>query len=383
MDFGLTSDQQMLAASARDFLAAESPPATVRKIAADPHAFSPELFRKIVAQGWTGLLVPESYGGLGLTMLDAVVLLTELGRTLTPAPIFSSSVLATSLLCGAASAAQKKQWLPKLASGEVLATVAWLEEGDRLDPAGIALRPRRARTGLRLSGAKLFVFDAEIAHLYLVAVRCGAGSGEAGVTLLLVPRDTPGISVTPLPTIDVTRRVYEVKFDDVVVPPENVLGTEGKAWKHLARLLDVACVAIAAESQGGSEHALEMAVAYAKVREQFGRAIGSFQAVKHMLAEMFVRQEAARAGAYNGGATLDAPEVADVERAVAAAKITAGEAAIRNGRACIQVHGGMGFTWEVLAHYFFKRAWVLENLFGTQDEHAERIAELLEAQLEA
>src|SRR6478752_6340118 len=128
MDFGLTEDQQLLASSARDFLATESPPSLVRKIAGDAHAFSPELFRKIVAQGWTGLLVPESYGGLGLNMLDAAVLLTELGRTLTPAPILSSSVLATSLLCAAASAAQRKQWLPKLAAGEVLATVAWLEE---------------------------------------------------------------------------------------------------------------------------------------------------------------------------------------------------------------------------------------------------------------
>ena len=139
---------------------------------------------------------------------------------------------------------------------------------------------------------------------------------------------------------------------------------------------------VAGQQLGVAEGALTLANDYAKSRQQFGRAIGSFQAVKHMLAEMFVRQEAARAGAYNAGATLDAPEVADVERAVAAAKITAGEAAIRNGRSCIQVHGGMGFTWEVLAHYYFKRAWVLENLFGTQDEHAERIADLLAAQLE-
>jgi len=375
MDFGLTSDQQMLAASARDFLAAESPPATVRKIAADPHAFSPELFRKIVAQGWTGLLVPESYGGLGLTMLDAVVLLTELGRTLTPAPIFSSSVLATSLLCGAASAAQKKQWLPKLASGEVLATVAWLEEGDRLDPAGIALRPRRARTGLRLSGAKLFVFDAEIAHLYLVAVRCGAGSGEAGVTLPLVPRDTPGISVTPLPTIDVTRRVYEVKFDDVVVPPENVLGTEGKAWKHLARLLDVACVAIAAESQGGSEHALEMAVAYAKVREQFGRAIGSFQAVKHMAAECFSEIEPSRSLLwYAAWAQHGSPR--DAARAAAMAKARLGDVYSRTTDRAVQIHGGIGFTWEHDIHFWFKRARCNEVAFGGPTFHRERVAQL-------
>ena len=375
MDFGLTEDQQLLASSARDFLATESPPSFVRKIAGDAHAFSPELFRKIVAQGWTGLLVPESYGGLGLTMLDAAVLLTELGRALTPAPILSSSVLATSLLCAAASAAQRKQWLPKLASGEVLATVAWLEESDRLDPGGIALKPRRVRNGLRLSGAKLFVLDAEIAHLYLVAVRTGTGTGEAGVTLLLVPRDTPGITVTALPTVDVTRRLYEVKFDDVVVPPDAVLGGEGKAWKHLARLLDVACVAIAAESQGGAERALEMAVEYAKVREQFGRVIGSFQAVKHIAAECFSEIEPSRSLLwYAAWAQTGNPR--DASRAAAMAKARLGDVYSRTTDRAVQIHGGIGFTWEHDIHFWFKRARCNEVAFGGPAFHRERVAVL-------
>ena len=375
MDFGLTPDQELLAQSAREFLAAESPATTVRRIAEDAHAFSPELFRKIVAQGWTGLLVPEAYGGLGLGMLDAAVLLTELGRCLTPAPILSSAVLATCLLSSAGSAAQKKQWLPKLASGEVLATVAWLEEGDRLDPAGVALKPRRARGGLRLSGAKLFVLDAEIAHLYLVAVRTGAGSGEAGVSLLLVPRDTQGISVTPLPSIDVTRRVYEVKFDDVVIPPDRIVGGEGKAWKHLARLLDVACVAIAAESQGGAERALEMAVEYAKVREQFGRTIGSFQAVKHMAAECFSEIEPSRSLLwYAAWAQQGNPK--DASRAAAMAKARLGDVYTRTTDRAVQIHGGIGFTWEHDIHFWFKRARCNEAAFGGPAYHRERVAQL-------
>jgi alkylation response protein AidB-like acyl-CoA dehydrogenase len=375
MDFGLTQDQELLGRSARDFLAAESSPAFVRKISGDAHAFSPELFRKIVAQGWTGLLVPESHGGLGLGMLDAAVLLTELGRALTPVPILSSSVMATSLLCSAASAAQKKQWLPKLAAGDVLATVAWLEEGDRLDPGGIALKPRRTRTGLRLSGSKLFVLDAEIAHLYLVAVRTGAGAGEAGVTLLLVPRDTPGITVTALPTIDVTRRLYEVKFDDVVVPPDAILGGEGKAWKHLARLLDIACVAIAAESQGGAERALEMAVEYAKVREQFGRVIGSFQAVKHMAAECFSEIEPSRSLLWYA-AWAQTGNARDASRAAAMAKARLGDVYSRTTDRAVQIHGGIGFTWEHDIHFWFKRARCNEVAFGGPAFHRERVAQL-------
>jgi len=375
MDFGLTDDQQLLARTAREFLATESDATTVRRLAEDAHAFSPELFRKIVEQGWTGLLVPEAYGGLGLGMLDAAVLLTELGRALTPAPVLSSAVLATSLLCSAGSAAQRKQWLPRLASGEVLATVAWLEEGDRLDPAGVALKPRRVRSGLRLAGSKLFVYDAEIAHLLIVAVRTGAGSGETGVSLLLVPRDTPGITVVPLPTIDVTRRVYEVTFDDVVVPPEQMLGPEGKAWKHLARLLDVASVAIAAESQGGAERALEMAVEYAKVREQFGRPIGSFQAVKHMAAECFSEIEPSRSLLWYAAWAQDGSP-RDASRAASMAKARLGDVYSRTTDTSVQIHGGIGFTWEHDIHFWFKRARCNEAAFGNPTFHRERVAAL-------
>ncbi|MEW6268750.1 MAG: acyl-CoA dehydrogenase family protein [Thermodesulfobacteriota bacterium] len=375
MDFGLTEDQELLARSAREFLASEASTTTVRRIIEDTHAFSPELFRKMVAQGWTGLLVPEAYGGLGLGMLDAAVLLTELGRGVTPAPMLSSAVLATTLLCSAASSAQKKEWLPRLASGEVLATVAWLEEGDRLDPAGVALRPRRVRGGFRLAGAKLFVMDAAIAHVLLVAARTGPGSGEAGISLLLVPRDTPGITVTPLPTVDPTRRIYEVVFDDVTVPPERVVGGEGKAWKHLARLLDTACVAIAAESQGGAERALEMAVEYAKVREQFGRPIGSFQAVKHMAAECFSEIEPSRSLLwYAAWAQQGNPR--DASRAAAMAKARLGDVYSRTTDTAVQMHGGIGFTWEHDIHFWFKRARCNEVAFGNPSWHRERVAAL-------
>ena len=373
MDFGLTADQQMLAETARQFLAAEATPRTVRRIADDPQGFSPELNRKVAEQGWPGLLVPESLGGLGLGLLDAAVLLGELGRSLAPVPFLSSGVLATSLLLSAGSTAQKKAWLPRLASGELTATVAWLEESEWLDPAGVTLRARRARERLRLSGAKRFVVDAQVADLLIVAARTGAGSRPAGVTLLLVPRDTPGITVVPLPSIDRTRRFFEVAFDDVAIDTAQVLGAEGKGWRPLENLLDVACVAIASESQGGAERALEMAVEYSKVREQFGRPIGSFQAVKHMAAECLAEIEPSRSLVwYAAWAQQEIPR--DASRAASMAKARLGEVYSRVTNTAVQMHGGIGFTWEHDMHFWFKRAKQNEMWFGAPAWHRERVA---------
>ncbi len=373
MDFGLTADQQMLAETARQVLSVEAPPRTVRRIADDPQGFSPELNRKIAEQGWFGLLVPESHGGLGLGMLDAAVILAELGRSLAPVPFLSSGVLATSLLLAAGSTPQKKAWLPRLASGEAFATVAWLEESERLDATGIALRARRARDRLRLSGAKRFVVDAQQADLLLVAVRTGSGTGPAGVTLVLVPRDTPGVSVVPLPSIDRTRRFFEVSFDDVAIAPSQVLGAEGKAWRHLEALLDVASVAIAAESQGGAERALEMAVEYSKVREQFGRPVGSFQAVKHMAAECVALVEPSRSLVwYAAWAQQEIPK--DAARAASMAKARLSDVYSRVANVAVQMHGGIGFTWEHDMHFWFKRAKQSETWFGEPAWHRERVA---------
>jgi alkylation response protein AidB-like acyl-CoA dehydrogenase len=375
MDFGLTADQQLLARTAREFLASESGPKTVRQIAEDAQGHSSELNRKAAAQGWPGLLIPESHGGLGLSMLDAAVLLTELGRALAPVPFFSSGVLATSLLLSAGSASQKKTWLPRLAAGEITATVAWLEDGERLDPAGVSLRARRARDKFRLSGAKLFVLDAQVADLLVVAVRTGSGSAANGISLLLVQRDTPGVNLTPLPGIDRTRRSFEINFDDAVVPQDRLLGAEGKAWRHLEKLLDIACVSLAAESQGGAEQALEMAVEYAKVRQQFGRPIGSFQAVKHIAAESFAEIEPSRSLLwYAAWAQQGAPR--DASRAASMAKARLGDVYSRTADRAVQIHGGIGFTWEHDMHFWFKRAKANELAFGTPSFHRERVAQL-------
>jgi alkylation response protein AidB-like acyl-CoA dehydrogenase len=375
MDFGLNREQEIFVESAREFLSRESPTPVVRRLAEDPVGVSPELDQKIAGQGWPGILIPEEYGGLGLELLDAAVLLIELGRALTPSAFLSSSVVATTLLLAAASRPQKRLWLPRLASGGATATLAWLEESDRLDPPGVALRARRNRDSFRLRGNKLFVLSAQSADLFIVAVRTTAGVGERGITLLLLPRDTTGLSFAPLESFDRTRRLFELKFDDVVVPRNQILGTEGEGWRHLSRALDVAAIAIAAESQGGAERALEMAVDYSRIREQFGRPIGSFQSLKHIAAECLADIEPSRSLVWYGAwAQSHAPR--DASRAASMVKARLGDVYSRTTNCAVQMHGGIGFTWEHDIHFWFKRAKANEALFGTPAFHRERVAEL-------
>ncbi len=329
MDFQPTEDQKALRDGIRSFCEGQVPNERYTDLEKSK-GFDKALWGELAEMGIFSLRLAESEGGVGLGYADSVLVFEELGRRLVPGPLVWSQ-LAAGLVKGAAEGTTVVGGLDLIGSNREPYLIEHFESIDAL----LVLRPD---------------------GVYHVDPR------QLKAEVVEFPLDP----LTP---------VHHV---------ENLPQGEKIADSARARRLRLEGAALVAGQQlGVAEGALALANEYAKGRQQFGRAIGGFQAVKHMLAEMFVRQEAARAGAYNAGATLDAPEVADVERAVAAAKITAGEAAIRNGRSCIQVHGGMGFTWEVLAHYYFKRAWVLENLFGTQDEHAERIAELLASQIEA
>ncbi|MGH7786325.1 MAG: acyl-CoA dehydrogenase family protein [Candidatus Binatia bacterium] len=374
MDFGLNQDQQLLQQSAAEFLASECPPSLVRELARDEDGYPRALYQQRAALGWMGLIIPEHYGGAGLTMLELALLMEQLGRAVVPGPYFSSAVLATLAVLHGGSAAQRKAWLPRLAAGEVQGALAWLEESDRLDAAGVAARARKTRGGYRLSGTKLFVTDAHVADVLIGAFRTGA-QAEAGVTLFVVPRDTPGVTVAPLHSIDVTRRPNEVRFDDVDLPASAVLGGEGKGWKTLARVADGAAVALAADSLGGSQRALELAVEYAKVREQFGRTIGSFQAVKHMAAEMVSEIEPARSLLWYAAYAQDAlPR--EAARAASMAKACLSDVYSRTTNRSVQIHGGIGFTWEHDIHFWFKRAKWNEYAFGDATYHRERLATL-------
>jgi alkylation response protein AidB-like acyl-CoA dehydrogenase len=373
MDFGLSEEQEHLQRSAREFLGRECPPAFVREVMRDADGFPRGFYQKLAALGWTGLIVPESFGGLGLGMLDLAVLMEEIGRAVMPGPFFSST-LATLAIAQAGSAAQKKLWLPRLASGEAVGTIAFLEESDRLDAPGITARAKLARGVYHLNGTKLFVTYAQVADAIVAAFRT-TGKGEQGVTLFLVPGDAPGLALVPLPTIDQTRRVCELTFNDVEVPASAVVGKAGDGWKRLARVLDAAGVLLAADSLGGAQQALAMAVDYSKVREQFGRPIGSFQAVKHMAAEIVSEIEPARSLVWYAAYTYDA-KPRDASHAAAMAKARLSEVYMRAADRALQIHGGIGFTWEHDMHLWFKRAKWNELAYGDPAFHRERVAAL-------
>ncbi len=374
MDFGLSEEQELLQQSARDFLARECPTTFVREMMRSDDGFSRALHEKMAGMGWTGLIVPEKFGGLGLHMLDLAVLAEEMGRVVVPGPFFSASVLAALTLTHSPVTALKKEWLPRIATGQAVGTLAWLEESDRLDAAGITARCAKTRTGYRLNGTKMFVTDAHIADFLIAACR-SRGAGESGVCLLLLPRDTPGISVLQLHSIDQTRRPCEVVFRNVEVPASALLADETKGWKVLRRVIDGACVVLAADCIGGAQRSLEMAVEYAKVREQFGRPIGSFQAVKHIAAEMVSEIEPARALVWYAAYAYD-HEPRAAARVAAMAKARLSDVYSRATNRAVQIHGGIGFTWEHDMHLWFKRAKWNETAFGDATFHRERLAQL-------
>ncbi len=374
MDFGLSEEQEMLQRSAREFLTQECPPTFVRALYKDEEGFSRELQRKMAEQGWTGLLIPENYGGLGLTLLDMALLLEEMGRAVVPGPFLFSSVLFTLALMHGGTTAQKKAWLSRVATGEAVGTLAFLEADDRLDAAGVALKARKSREGYSLSGTKLFVPFAAVAEALVVATRT-SGRGEQGISLVLVERATPGMTIKPLEIFDQTRRVYEVEFANVTVPHSALVGKEGEGWKVLARLLDAACIALAADSLGGAQKALEMAVEYTKVRTQFNRPIASFQALKHMAADMASEIEPARALVWYAAHAFDA-HPREASRAAALAKARLSDVYARTTNRAVQMHGGIGFTWEHDLHFWFKRSKWNEFAFGDATFHRERLAQL-------
>ncbi len=329
MDFQPTEDQKALREGIRSFLEGQVPNERFPDLEKSK-GFDRDLWTELAEMGVFALRLPENEGGIGLGYSDAVLVFEELGRRLVPGPIVWSH-LAAGLIDGAATGETVVGGIDLLRDERAeQSDPILLEHLDSLDVL-LALRPD---------------------GVYEIDPR----SVEA--TEVEVPLDP----MTPI-------------HRALSLPEGKKIGDSEVA----ARLRLEGAALVSGIQLGLAEGALELANAYAKERQQFGRVIGGFQAVKHMLAEMFVKQEAARAGSYNAGATLDAPEVADVQRAVSSAKITAGESAIRNARTGIQVHGGMGFTWEVMAHYYLKRAWVCENAFGNQDEHAEKIALIIEA----
>ena len=374
IDFGLSDEQEALQRSAREFLARECPPALVRETATSDDGVPRDLYRKMAELGWMGLIVPEKENGLGLGALELALVLEELGRVAAPGP-FLATQLVIAALVRAGTAAQRGAWLPRLLAGEAFGSLAHLEETDRHEPGGIQARAKKTRDGYVLSGTKLFVPEAQAADVFLVAARTKAGSAATGVSLFLVERGARGLRVKPQQHVDVTRRFGEVVLKDVAVPRAALLGTEGQGWPVLARLLDLAAIGIAADSLGGAQRAIEMAVDYSKVREQFGRKIGSFQALKHIAAEMVADVEPSRSLVWYAAYAWD-HRPREAARAAAMAKASLSEVYSRTARRSVEMHGGIGFTWEFDLQLWFKRAHTNEIAFGDPAFHRERVAQL-------
>ncbi|MBI4562634.1 MAG: acyl-CoA dehydrogenase [Candidatus Rokubacteria bacterium] len=372
MDFAFTPDQQLLRQSVRAFLAEEAPPKVVRALMDDPLGYSEPLWGEMAALGWLGLPFAEPYGGAGLGMVELALVLEETGRAAFPSPYFPSVVLAGSTLALAGSPAQKEKLLTGIAGGRVRATLAFLEGGLDWGPGGISMRAERQGSSFVLRGVKRFVPWAHAAEVILVPARTSSGDGPPGISLFLVDRATPGISVSPMTGIDLTTRWAEVFFSEVVVPGDALLGAEGRAWAALESTLQIAAVGAAAEMLGAARRCLTMSTEYAKVREQFGQPIGSFQAIKHKCAEMLLEVENAHSAVYYAAWALDA-KAPDAAVAASVAKSYVGDAARRVSGEAIQVHGGIGFTWEYDLHLYFKRAKALEPLYGDQEFHRELI----------
>jgi alkylation response protein AidB-like acyl-CoA dehydrogenase len=374
LDFGFSQEQEMLRQSARSLLEKECPTTVVRKLMDDERGYDPALWRKFAELGWTGLVLPEEFGGSGLGYVDLVVVLEEMGRVVLPAP-FIWTVLFGEAIRRGGSDARKRSMLPKIASGEVVGTLAWMEASGRWDASGIAMPAKKSGSSFVLDGAKVFVNDGHIADYLLVAARTG-GSGENGITLFAIDRKRAGVSVNPLKTMDQTRKLTEVVFQNVKAEAADVVGEVDQGWKLLATVIDRGKVALAAEMMGGAERVMQMAVEYSKVREQFGRPIGSFQAIQHKCANMLVDIEGAKSAVYYAAWAVS-NEVAEAPLAAALAKAAASDAYRRTAAEAIQVHGGIGFTWEHDCHLYFKRAKSSEFTFGDATFNREIVAQLI------
>ncbi len=377
MDFELDDEQAMLKTSAREFLAKECPKELVRDMMEDPTGYSPKLWKKMADLGWQALIFPEQYGGVDMNFLDLAVLLEEMGRALLPGPFVSTVLLAGQPILAAGTEEQKQQFLPAIADGKMIMTLALMEGNGGIEASDISAKAAAAGDGFTISGTKMFVPDAHVADYILCVARTKEGADtEDGISLFLVDAKSDGITIEVLPTLT-GQKLCEVVFDNVAVPKENVLGDVDGGWPIVKTILNQATIAECAWMSGGAQWVLDTSVAYAKERVQFGKQIGSFQAIQHKCANMAIDVEGAVNITYYAAWAISEN---DPESAMAAslAKAWCSDIYTRTAAEGIQIHGGIGFTWEHDMHLYFKRAKSSEVTYGNGDYHREKVADMLE-----
>jgi len=372
VNFAFSDEQEELRRAVRRFCEDKSPEREVRRLMETTEGYDTAVWEQMASQlGLQSIAIPEGHGGSGYSYVELIVIFEEMGRALLCAPYFASVALAANLLAASGDEAAQKDYLPGIAAGATIATVALAEASGRWDGAGVNLAATGSGDSWTLTGEKLYVLDGHTAGLILVA-----GRSDAGVSVFAVERGAPGFVSEPLATMDQTRKQARLSFE---ATPARLIGAEGGGWPAISRMLDLAAVALAAEQVGGAQKVLEMAVDYAKARVQFGRPIGSFQAIKHKCADMLLQVESAKSAAYYAGwaaaESFSNPDDGELPIMASLAKSYCSEAYFHAAAENIQIHGGIGFTWEHPAHLYFKRAKSSELLFGDPSYHRELLAQ--------
>ena len=373
MNFTLSDEQQMLRKMARDFLTDRCHKTPGRESETDDDGHSPLLWQEMAELGWVGLVFPEEYGGGGMSFLDLAVLLEEMGRACLSGPFFSTVVLGGLSILDAGSEEQKLEYLPQIASGEVICTLALTEAGAQYDAASIRVKATAGKDGYIINGTKLFVPDAYIADYFLCVARTNErAKAEEGITIFLVDAKSPGISCTVLDTI-ASDKLCEVIFDQVKVPETNILGQLDLGWSEVQRIIERAAVAKCCEMVGGIQQVLEMTIAYAKERRQFDRPIGSFQVIQHYCANMATDVDGLWLATYQAAWMLS--EGFPCTKEISITKVWTGEAGERVIIMAHQIHGTIGVTMDHDLHLYTKRTKAANVTFGDTDFYREIVAQ--------
>ncbi len=368
MKFSFTDEQEQIRTVVRRFLAEKSPTAEIRRLMATNEGWDRDTWRRLNSElGLSAVHIPEAYGGQGLGFVELSIVLEEMGRALLCAPYFASVVLAANAILNAGSEAQKEELLPGIAAGETVATLAFVEDNGRWDSAGVALTATAEGHTYRLAGTKSFVLDGHTADLIIVLARAPGSNGDAGLSFFSVRGDAAGLDRRLLKSVDGTRKLTRLTFNGVQA---ELLGDLGAAAAPFARTLDQAAVCLANEMVGGADHLRQSALDYVMMRVQFGRPIASFQAIKHKCADLLVEVELAKSAAYYA-AEAAAENDAELPALASLAKACAADAFMQTAREAVQLHGGIGFTWDNDTHLWFKRAKSSEVFLGSPSYHRE------------
>jgi alkylation response protein AidB-like acyl-CoA dehydrogenase len=366
--FGFTEDQNELRSTAARFLEEKSSSSTVRELMETEAGFDEGTWKQMADLGWFGMAIPEEYGGIGFGFVEVTVLMEEMGKRLLPAPFLSTVVLGANAILNAGTDDQKKELLPGISDGTTRVALAFVEPSGKWEIDSIELAATESGGNYTLTGSKSYVIDGATANLLVVAAKTGND-----ISLFVVDPDAEGVTRTSLQTLDMTRKQAKIEFANT---PAKLLGEKGKGAEALTKTLDQAAAALSAEMVGGSQQCLDMSTQYAKERYQFGRPIGSFQAIKHKCANMLMEVEMARSAAYYAGwAAAEDPE--ELPLAASLAKAYCSDAFFHAAAETIQIHGGIGFTWEHDAHLYFRRAKSSEIYLGDATYHRELVAQKL------